>query len=520
MSHIFEKVSNTQVADQENPIKAPVVAELLDTAVQQFQEQAGTTELYTEGTGKDKKEKRIPIREAFLCILAEVLRNGNETKPINEIVVKELIKELDIFMSAELDKILHDARFKRLEAAWTQLKYLVDHADFRRNIEINVLNISKDELREDLENQAPRSSFLYRVAYQFDYGQFGGHPYGAMIANYDFGPNSPDMSLLRNISRIANWAHAPFIAAASPEFFGVREFRDLSYLTDLDQIVEGRKPQNTEWLEFRKTKEARCVGLTLPRFLLRLPYGNQKPTKTFGYTESVTNHDAYLWGNAAFAFATRLTESFARNRWCANIIGPRGGGAVKNLPLHIFPTLGGSMGAKIPTEIMIPDEREGELARAGFIPLAIRKETNEAAFFSANSCQVPAWFGDGDEQMIDQANFKLNTMLPYTFMISRVAHYIKAMQTERLGLNYSATQMQKELEKWLQQYVANFDAQPEVRARRPFRELEIVVLPKPGDPGWFRVQILLRPDFKYQGADFKLSLVSEMAERAQKQQNQ
>jgi type VI secretion system protein ImpC len=411
----------------------------------------------------------------------------------------------------QVDDIMHHADFQKLESAWRGLRFVVDRTNFRENIKLELLSVSKDQLLEDFED-APEvvKSGLYKHAYTAEYGQFGGQPVGAMVANYDFGPGPQDIKLLQNVASTAAMAHAPFIAAAGPQFFGLTSWEGLPNLKDLNSIFEG--PQYAKWNSVRESEDARYLGLTMPRFLLRLPYGqNSNPIKAFNYEETVSHsHEHYLWGNTAFAFATRLTDSFAKYRWCPNVIGPQSGGAVEDLPLHQFEAMG-DIQTKIPTEVLVSDRREFELAESGFIPLAMRKGSDNAAFFSANSVQKPKNFGGTKEGKEAELNYKLGTQLPYMFIINRLAHYIKVIQRENIGSWKDKGELNRELNNWIRQYVSDQEnPTAEIRGRRPLRAAQITVEDVEGDPGWYRVSMAVRPHFKYMGANFTLSLVGKL----------
>jgi type VI secretion system protein ImpC len=318
------------------------------------------------------------------------------------------------------------------------------------------------------------------------------------------------VKLLRYTASVAAMAHAPFISAASPEFFGVDTFEALPNLKDLKAIFEG--PKYAKWNGFRESEDSRYVGLTLPRFLLRLPYAQgSNPVQTFNFTEDAAENTAnYLWGNTAFAFASRLSASFANFRWCPNIIGPQSGGAVEDLPLHLFETLGQTQ-AKIPTEVLVSDRREYELAEQGFIALTMRKDSDNAAFFSANSVQKPKFFGATPEGKQAELNYRLGTELPYVFIVSRLAHYIKVLQRENIGSWKSRTELETELNGWIKQYISDQEnPSAAVRSRRPLRRAQITVEDVEGEAGWYRVKMSVQPHFKYMGADFTLSLVGKL----------
>ncbi len=443
--------------------------------------------------------------------ISEMLKSDDKEEPINRGLVDNMIAIIDQKMSAQIDAILHNEDIKELESAWGGLKLLIDRTDFRENITIEVMHATKQELLEDFESaeELVQSGF-YKHVYSSGYGQFGGKPVAAVIANYTFTPAAPDIKLLQNAAAVAAMAHAPFISAAGPEFFSVDNFQDLPNINDVKPIFQG--PSHIKWRGLRENEDSRYLALTMPRFLLRTPYDPvENPIKSFSYQEEINgNHDNYLWGNTAYLMATRLTDSFAKFRWCPNIIGPQSGGAVEDLPTHLFESLG-QLQAKIPTEVLITDRKEFELAEEGFIPLTMRKDSDNAAFFSANSIQLPKTFAKTKEGLEAQTNYKLGTQLPYMFIINRLAHYIKVLQREQIGSWKERQDLERELNTWLKQYIADQENPPsDVRSRRPLRAAQVEVMDVQGDPGWYQVSMAVRPHFKYMGANFELSLVGRL----------
>jgi type VI secretion system protein ImpC len=429
----------------------------------------------------------------------------------NPLLVDALIAAIDRQLSDQVDAILHHPQFQSLESAWRSLKFLVDRTNFRENTRIHFLSLSKQRLMRDFADspEIVRSG-LYRLVYTAEYGQFGGQPYGAIVADYEFGPSAPDIRLLESAAKVAAMAHAPLLAGASAQFFGLESMQQLPALKDLSSLFEG--PQFIAWNALRESEDARYLGLALPRFVLRLPYGpDTLPTRGFQYQESVGNAGSgYLWGNAAFALASRLCESFAEYRWCANVIGPQGGGEVGGLPIHTYPSMG-TLQHRLPTEVLISERREFELAEQGFIPLTMRKNSDRAAFFSANSVQKPKFFGTSAEGREAELNYRLSTQLPYMFVVSRLAHYIKVLQRENIGTWKERGDLENALNLWIRQYVADMDnPAPGVRSRRPLRQAQVQVSDIEGDPGWYRVDLRVRPHFKYMGASFTLSLVGKL----------
>ena len=459
---------------------------------------------------KQSDEGYDTTRKGVAAFVAEMLKPNRQGEKLNSNAVDSMIADLDRRLSAQIDQILHAPAFQSMESSWRGLKYLIDKTDFRENTKIELLNVSKDDLLSDFEDSPEVvKSGLYRHIYTEEFGQFGGEPVATVIGNYDFGPGAQDVKLLQYTASVSAMSHAPFIAAASPEFFGVERFDELPNLKDISSILEG--PKYAKWNGFRESEDSRYVGLTMPRFVLRTPYGKDNPVRSFDYQEDANGKtDNYSWGNTAFAFAAKLNESFAQYRWTPNIIGPASGGAVNDLPVHTYEAMGQTQ-SKVPTEVLISDRREYELAEAGFIALTMRKGSDNAAFFSANSVQKPKFFGNSAEGKEAETNYKLGTQLPYMFVINRLAHYIKVLQRENIGSWKTKAELNTELNKWIMQYVADQDnPTPEVRSRKPLRKASIAVEDVEGDPGWYRVSMAVQPHFKYMGADFTLSLKGKL----------
>ncbi len=479
--------------------------------VQQAEGQTSLLDEIVAATRLKPTEEAYSItKQGLQAFIDEMLKPGKEVR-VTASAVDEMIANLDQKLSSQVDVILHNKDFQQLESAWTSLKFLVDRTDFRENIKVEVMNTTKEDLLDDFED-APEitKSGLYKLAYTQEYGQFGGKPYGLMVGNFEFGPSAPDIKLLQNMASVATMSHAPFVAAAGAQFFGIDSFTGLPNLKDLKSIFE--MPQYIKWQSFRESEDSRNVALALPHFLLRIPYGpDTKPVKGFNYKEDTSGGDGnFLWGNAAFAFASRITDSFAKYRWCANIIGPQGGGAVEDLPVYQYEAMG-ELQTKIPTEVLISERREFELAEEGFMALTMRKGSDNAAFFSANSTQKPKVFANTPEGKQAELNYKLGTQLPYTFIVSRLAHYIKVIQRENIGTWKERGDLETELNNWIRQYVADQDnPSPGVRSRRPLRKASIQVSDVEGEPGWYRVNMSVQPHFKYMGASFTLSLVGKL----------
>jgi type VI secretion system protein ImpC len=243
---------------------------------------------------------------------------------------------------------------------------------------------------------------------------------------------------------------------------------------------------------------------------MRLPYGKDNvPVESFSYEEDVTgaDHGKYLWGNAAYALGTKLTDAFARYSWCAAIRGVEGGGLVEGLPVHTFQTDEGDVALKCPAEIAITDRREKELADLGFIPLVHCKGTDYAAFFSTQSSNKPKVY-DKDAAT---ANARLSSQIQYILAVSRFAHYLKSMMRDKLGSFMSRSQAEDFLNRWIAQYVLLDDsAGQDAKASHPLREARIEVSEIPGKPGAYRAVAFLKPHFQLDELTVSLRLVADL----------
>jgi type VI secretion system protein ImpC len=468
-------------------------------------------ELLNETRIKPSDEGYEVAKRGVAAFIAEMLAPNKAAEKVERASVDAMIAEIDRKLSAQVNEVLHHPDVQKLESAWRSLRFLVERVDFRENIKLDLLSVDRDTLQADLEDSPDLTkSGFYRLVYSNEYGVFGGKPYGVMNMNFAFGPGPQDVELLRKVGAVGAMSHVPVIANASPKFFGDETFASLPTLKDLKSIFEG--PQYARWSGFRDTEDARYVGLCLPRFLLRVPYGEKTvPVKAFNFEEDVVgHHERYLWGHASNALVSRIADSFAKYRWAPNIIGPQAGGTVENLPIHTFESMG-ELQNKVPTEILITERREYELSEEGFIALVYRKDADNACFFSANSVQRPKTFGNTAEGKAAETNYRLGTQLPYMFIMARLAHYIKVLQREQIGSWKERGTLERELNHWISQYVADMeDPAPSVRSTRPLRQAQVIVEDVEGQPGWYRCSMKVRPHFKYMGASFTLSLVGKL----------
>lgn len=453
--------------------------------------------------------ERTRTRDLIDELVTQVLQG--EVTPSKDLiaVLDSRIAEIDSLLSDQLNEIMHASEFQQLEASWRGLKYLTDQTETSTNMKIHMLNASKKDLVKDLKSASEfDQSALFKKVYEEEYGTFGGAPYGMMIGDYEFGRHPQDMYLLEQISHVAAAAHAPFISSASAELFGWDSFTDMAGPRDLSKIFD--TVEYAKWKSFRNSEDARYVGLTLPHVLGRLPYGEETaPVEEFNFTESVDgrDHNKYLWMNAAYTMATRVTDAFSKYGWCVAIRGVEGGGLVEDLPTHTFQTDDGEVALKCPTEISITDRREKELSDLGFIPLVHCKGTDYAAFFGTQSAQLPKQYNTD----IANANARLSSQLQYIFATSRIAHFMKAIMRDKVGSFASRQNVEDFLNEWLSQYVLLDDnAGQEAKAKYPLREARVEVAEVPGKPGCYKAVTFLRPHYQLDELTASLRLVSEL----------
>lgn len=482
-------------------------------ASEQVQEVSLLDQIVSEGRlarGTESTEKGKNLVRDFV---EQVLKKEMTVSKDAEAMITARIAEIDRLVSVQLNEVLHHASFQKLEGTWRGLKYLLDQSETSDKLKIRVLNATKTELLRDLQ-RAPEfdQSALFKKVYEEEFGVFGGAPFAALVGDYEFGRGPEDIDLLERISKVAASAHAPFLTAANPEMLNLESFTSIDAPRDMAKIFDNT--EYAKWKSFRASEDARYVGLALPHILMRLPYGKNGVTcDAFNYQEGVDglDHKKYLWGNAAFALAARLTGAFAKYGWCAAIRGVEGGGLVEGLPTHNFTTESGDAALKCPTEAPITDRREKELADLGFIPLVHCKGTDYASFFSVQSAQKAKMY-DKDAA---NANARLSTQLPYILAISRFAHYMKSMMRDKIGGFMSRKECEDFLNTWILQYVVgNDDVAAEVKARKPLRDAKIEVVDVPGKPGAYRAVAFLKPHFQLDELTISLRLVADLPQGA------
>lgn len=489
---------NAAIAEQQQaPAAAPAETSLLDQIV-------------TQSKVARSDNERARAKDLIGELVREVMQGTVVLSNNLSVTLDARIAEIDQLLSDQLSEVMHHPEFQKLESSWTGLHYLCKHTSTGVGMKIQVFNATKRELVKDFRNAVEfDQSALFKKVYEEEFGTFGGAPFGTLIGDFEFSRNAEDMYFVEQMAHVAAAAHAPFISAASPELFGLDSFADLGRPRDMAKVFD--TVEYAKWQYFRECEDSRYVGLTVPRFLGRLPFDPKEGNvvEGFNFIENVdgTDHSKYLWVNAAYAMGARLTAAFESFGWCAAIRGVEGGGLVEDLPTHTFKTDDGEVALKCPTEVAITDRREKELSDLGFMPLVHCKGKDYAAFFGAQSAQKPKKY-DLDTA---NANAVLSAQLQYIFSVCRIAHYLKAMMRDKIGSFASAHNVEEFLNRWIRQYVVEDDnATQETKATYPLRQANIEVSEVPGKPGSYRAVAFIRPHFQLDELSVSLRLVAEL----------
>jgi type VI secretion system protein ImpC len=464
---------------------------------------------------KEFKPKSDHVKEAINSAVRTLAEQAlAETSLISEDAVKtteSIIAEIDRKLSEQINLIMHQQDFQALEGTWRGLSYLVNNTETDETLKIRMFDISKNDLAKTIKKYkgvAWDQSPLFKKLYDEEYGSPGGEPYGCIVGDYYFDHSPPDVEILDGMAQISAASHSPFISAAAPSLMNMDSWQELSNPRDLTKIFQ--TADYAPWRSLRDSDDARYIGLTMPRFLGRLPYGAKtNPCDEFAFEEDTAagDHSKYLWTNASYAMGVNINRSFKQFGWCANIRGVESGGLVEGLPCHTFPTDDGGVDMKCPTEIAITDRREAELAKNGLMPLSHWKNQDYACFIGAQSLQKPAEYDDPDAT----ANANLAARLPYLFATCRFAHYLKCIVRDKIGSFKEREDMATWLNKWVTKYVTSDPhASEEVKAQYPLAAAEVVVDEVEGDPGYYSAKFYLRPHYQLEGLSVSLRLVSKL----------
>jgi len=460
---------------------------------------------------------KTAVETAVTTLAQQALENASLISEDVLLSLEAMVAEIDRKLSEQINQIIHHDEYQELESAWRGLHFLVNNTETDEMLKIRVFNISKKELHKTVrkfKGTAWDQSPIFKKLYGEEYDQIGGEPYGCLVGDYYFDHTPPDVELLGEMAKISAAGHAPFLAAAAPSLMQFENWGELSNPRDLTKIFQ--TPEYAGWRSLRDSEDSKYLGLAMPKFLGRQPYGaKSNPVEEFAFEEETGDGDSskFAWVNAAYGMAMNINRSFKEYGWCSRIRGVESGGTIEGLPTHTFPTDDGGVDMKCPTEVTIGDRREAELAKAGLMPLLHRKNTDVASFIGAQSLHKPAEYDDPDAT----ANANLAARLPYLFATCRFAHYLKCMVRDKVGSFKERAEMERWLNDWIMQYV---DGNPgtsseDTKARKPLAAAEVVVEADEENPGYYRSQFYLRPHYQLEGLSVSLRLVSKLPSEKQ-----
>lgn len=440
-----------------------------------------------------------------------------------KLALERRISDIDHLINDQLNEIIHDPKFQKLESSWRGLWYLVVQGDGVRNLKIKILDITWNEIVRDIDRAMEfDQSQLFNKVYSEEYGTPGGEPYGVLIGDYEISHRpskrhpTDDVTTLKGLCNVAAASFAPFIAGASSELLGLDDFSTLGSPLHLQKIFQ--QEEYIPWRSLRDMPDSRFIGLTLPRILMRKPYrttpGSYKGL-FFYEKKSGQNDKGYLWGNAAYGFGAILIREFSSVGWFGHIRGvPRnqvGGGLLTNLPVDVFDTDSNDVAYKPSTDVVITDTTERELSSLGFTPLCQCYDTPFVAFYSNQSVQKPKIEKNSTE--VSAVNAKLSSMLQHVLCGSRVAHYIKVMIRDKVGSFAGSDDCEDMLRNWLLKYTSGRrDLAWEDQARYPILESRVQVKEHPEKPGEYFCSIRIVPHYQIDQMVSELELVTELVQ--------
>lgn len=421
-------------------------------------------------------------------------------------LIEELINE-------QLNAILHHPDFQRLEASWRSLKKLCDESYPYPDIKLRLLNVNWNEISKDIAKaQEFDQSQLFQRIYSDEFGTPGGQPYGLLIGDYYVShrpyPGYPynDIETLQGLAQVAAASFAPFICGAAPQLFGLDDYQTLGSHLNFSAIFQ--QQEYIKWRSFRQSEDTRFVALTLPRIILREPH--QPHAGEFPFQERCQQPADYLWGNAAFAFASVVIREFGEIGWFAQTRGvPRNqlaGGVVTGYQPVPIPDSTGAY--HILTDVVITDTIERELNDLGLMTLCQCYGVPLAAFHSNPSLHSAKTFNDKSAT----ANARISAMLQQVLCASRFAHYLKVMIRDKVGSYSTEKECELMLTQWLNKYTTGRDDLSwEMRAKYPLRDARLQVREIPGKPGQYTCVIYLKPHYIAENLVSELKLTTELA---------
>lgn len=355
------------------------------------------------GTGEDDavpapQPKPSGVTDSFIdAVVGEAAPSGPK---VEKRTADGLIRDMDEVLGAQLKEIFSAPAFRRLEAAWRSLKFLVDRLPFRKNVQLEVLATDRDHLSEAL---------YYQVLMPEHSGETGKAPLSALILDLAFDNSADDVEQLDDLAETGASLQVPIIATASATFFGLDGETRLDRIPTLNHHLS--RPEYIAFNKLRERKEARYVSLALPSFLLREPYGEKNPAK-----ELVFEEEGKVWGHASIATAAIIAKSFAETGWPTNVTGEAR--RLESLPLWK------AQQGHTPLSAFVPDAKLSELAKAGFVVLAGRPNHDGIYIARAQTLGKPESF----EDLMAATEARIHVTLACQLFVARAAHFLLHLQ--------------------------------------------------------------------------------------------
>lgn len=460
-----------------------------------------------ENWGRPESPEEEEVVDQGLEDILALLPEGELGSIDPEALIRQEIQKIDAGLNRQLNLILHEPKYARIEATWRGLHYLVSHGAPGANLSIALVPVSRADLEADARkvNGKFRQSRLFKRLVENELGTAGGRPVSMFVCDHEFTAGAADIDLLkRYLAPIAAEAHAPLVGGVSPAFFGCKNFTELPSITNLGSMLT-ESVTYAGWRSLRELPESRYLGLVMPRMLARSPYQRSANASGFQFEEDVnaTDPSTFLWTSAVYGFATRVAASLSSTGWFS-VQGKHTGGRCDDLPSYIFHSRAGRPQSLCPTEVQLTDAKEAELAAEGFISLVRYQHENYAVFYGAPSVHRPKKSTD----VATQADLLLAAKLPHVLASGRFAHHLAVMFRDMIGSRMDPSQVEQFLNQWIQGYTL---ATPETatddqKARYPLRSAKVVVEPVPGAPGHYKAAVELVPHYQIEEITCQMTL--------------
>jgi type VI secretion system protein ImpD len=462
-----------------------------------------------------------PAKALAVWLRGRVPRNRAQL----ETWIADDIGRIDAALTRQVNAVMHHESFRRLEARWLGLRRLVEsfepydinglrgEVSSESGIMVRIIDLTWREISGDIDASMgdAQQSELFRKVYTEEFDTPGGRPFGLLLCDHEIrlkpAPGYPtdDLATLDGLSQIAAAAFAPIVLGAHPTVMGMTSFDDLQRMPDLDALSAG--PEFVRLKALRKRVDMRFTGLMIPRVLARPPHRDDGTRSDgFAFREDASRGSEWCWSSPVWAFGMAAISAYARTRWFAEMIGvkrgPLGTGLIESFQAPCFETDAPGVAFRPSTEVVITDEMERVLTRAGYVSLCPCPETPYLAMYNAPSFHTPATY-DAPEA---SANARLSSMLPYVMCVSRFAHYVKQIGRSKVGSVATPEDVRQVLHNWLHTSYVSSDPDSQL----PLRAAEVNVREVPPGTGRYVSTMWFEPHYQFEGISARLELKAEL----------